>query len=78
MLKQFKAHTAHADRSKRERKQIRKVYRNELVKRTGLMLGPDGSGQYDTWKGRAKIFSIAISPLLMPIPQAFWKTRMSA
>ena len=36
MLKQFKAHTAHADRSKRERKQIRKVYRNELVKRTAV------------------------------------------
>ena len=36
MLKQLKAHTAHADRSKRERKQIRKVYRNELVKRTAV------------------------------------------
>jgi PiT family inorganic phosphate transporter len=36
MLEQLKAHTAQADLSKRERKQMRKVYRHELVKRSAL------------------------------------------
>jgi len=36
MLQQLKARTAQADLSKLERKQIRKVYRHELVKRSAL------------------------------------------
>ncbi|MCK6390127.1 MAG: inorganic phosphate transporter [Azonexus sp.] len=36
MLKQLKARTAQADLSKRERKQMRKVYRHELVKRSAV------------------------------------------
>ena len=36
MLEQLKAHTAQADLSKSERKQMRKVYRHELVKRSAL------------------------------------------
>jgi PiT family inorganic phosphate transporter len=36
MLKQLKARTAPADLSKLERKQIRKVYRHELVKRSAI------------------------------------------
>lgn len=37
MLQQMKAHTAKADLTKRERKALRKVYRQELVKRSALM-----------------------------------------
>ena len=37
MLEQLKAHTEPADLSKFERKQIRKVYRQELVKRSALL-----------------------------------------
>jgi PiT family inorganic phosphate transporter len=37
MLERLKAHTEAADLSKRERKQIRKVYRHELVKRSALI-----------------------------------------
>jgi PiT family inorganic phosphate transporter len=37
MLQQMKAHTAKADLTKRERKSLRKVYRQELVKRSALM-----------------------------------------
>ena len=36
MLDQLKARTAQADLTKRERKQIRKVYRHELVKRSAV------------------------------------------
>jgi PiT family inorganic phosphate transporter len=36
MLQQLKAHSAQADLTKLERKQIRKVYRHELVKRSAL------------------------------------------
>lgn len=36
MLEQLKAHTADADLSKLERKQMRKVYRHELVKRSAV------------------------------------------
>ena len=36
MLEQLKAHTAEADLSKYERKQMRKVYRHELVKRSAV------------------------------------------
>ncbi len=37
MLQQMKAHTAKADLTKKERKALRKVYRQELVKRSALM-----------------------------------------
>lgn len=37
MLQQMKAHTAKADLTKKERKSLRKVYRQELVKRSALM-----------------------------------------
>ena len=37
MLQQLKAHAATAELSKVERKQIRKVYRHELVKRSALL-----------------------------------------
>jgi PiT family inorganic phosphate transporter len=37
MLKQLKEHRASADLSKRERKDLRKVYRQELVKRSALL-----------------------------------------
>ena len=37
MLQQLKAHAASAELSKVERKQIRKVYRHELVKRSALL-----------------------------------------
>jgi len=37
MLKQLKEHKATADLSKRERKDLRKVYRQELVKRSALL-----------------------------------------
>ena len=36
MLERLKAHTAEADLSKSERKQMRKVYRHELVKRSAV------------------------------------------
>ena len=37
MLKQLKAHSAKADLTKAERKQLRKIYKHELVKRSQLM-----------------------------------------
>jgi len=37
MLKQLKAHSAKADLTKSERKQLRKIYKHELVKRSQLM-----------------------------------------
>jgi len=37
MLQQMKAHTAKADLTKKERKSLRKVYRQELVKRSALL-----------------------------------------
>lgn len=37
MLKQLKAHSAPADLTKKERKGLKKVYRNELVKRSAFM-----------------------------------------
>ncbi|MEA3301640.1 MAG: inorganic phosphate transporter, partial [Pseudomonadota bacterium] len=37
MLQQMKAHTAKADLTKKERKALRKVYRQELVKRSALL-----------------------------------------
>jgi PiT family inorganic phosphate transporter len=36
MIERLKAHSESADLSKRERKQIRKVYRHELVKRSAI------------------------------------------
>ena len=37
MLQQLKAHTATAELSKNERRELRKVYRKELVKRSSLL-----------------------------------------
>jgi PiT family inorganic phosphate transporter len=37
MLKQLKRHTARAELTKRERKQLRKIYRKELVRRSALL-----------------------------------------
>ncbi len=37
MLQQMKQHTAKADLTKKERKALRKVYKQELVKRSALL-----------------------------------------
>ncbi len=37
MLEELKQHTANADLSKKERRQLKRVYRHELVKRSALL-----------------------------------------